>query len=127
MSDRTQSTPQPSSETWQELAPFRETFLRHLTREGDAQACRQLGSLIFEMVLDYCRHWAQSAELETVDVLRALLGDLRYLEQGLRSNVAGALETCSLDPREVPLALRAKSWAERLAVVADEIEESITA
>lgn len=125
MSDRKQSTSQPITQPWQELAPFREAFLRYLTVPEDAEALRKVGSLIFEMVLDYCRCWPQPPESETVTELRAIIQDLRYAEHQLRRNVAESLHAAHLGESEIDLARHANGWAERLSSLATEIEQAI--
>jgi hypothetical protein len=127
MSDQKQSTPQLAPQAWQEFAPFREAFLRYLTSPGDEDAFRRVGSLMFEMALDFCRHWPRPAEYETVSELRAIAGDLRYAEQQLRLNVAESVVTSDLDEPELLLALQGNGWAERLAAIAAEIEQGIAA
>lgn len=127
MSDQKQSTPQPTPETWQELAPFRESFLRYLTAPGDAEAVRKTGSLVFEMVLDYCRLWPQPEEAEGVTELRAIIRDLKCVEQQLRRNVAGSLEASHLGEPELRLALKAREWAGWLGILTVLLEKEIAA
>jgi hypothetical protein len=124
MSDRTQSTPEPNSQAWQELTPFREAFLRYFTAPGDAEAFRRTGSVLFEMTLDYCRVWPKPEESETISELRAIIEDLRYTEHQLRRNVAESLATCQLEGLETHLALMAKGWIDRLAAITTEIEQA---
>lgn len=125
MSDRKQSIPQPDPQVWQELAPFREAFLRYLTVPEDAAAVRKVGDLIFEMVLDYCRCWPQPEETETVAELQAITRDLRYAEHQLRRNVAESLHAAQLGERERDLARQANCWADRLASLTGQIEQAI--
>ncbi len=126
MSDREQSTPRTDSPTWQELAPFRETFLRHLMQPDDEKAVRHLGTLFFEMALDISRFWPKREEPEVVCDLKAAAADLRHLEQHLRANVVASLTASDLSAPEKLLARQAMGWADRLAEVAAEIEQGIS-
>lgn len=66
------------------LHVFRETFLLFFTRAGDAAAFRAVGSLLFEMSLEFRQYFPRVDSMPRRE-LQAALADLRYLEDYLGS------------------------------------------
>ncbi|HEX4951765.1 MAG TPA: hypothetical protein VF017_00005 [Thermoanaerobaculia bacterium] len=121
MPDRPKSTPRE----FEELAPFRESFLTLFTEPEGAAAFRRVGHLIFEWLLDW-QHAAPIREPLMILELRARAADLRYVERFLLDTVAVGTGI-GIDPQwERALKHHTGRWALRAGTLAAEIETAIS-
>lgn len=126
-----QSTPPPVAtpptivpETWEEHPGFRETFLYHFTRPEDNACLRQLGRLLYELILETAGTMPYPPESATRTELRAALGDLRHV-QGFLASVAQERKDASLSPGDEHLSALADAWAHQTGILAYQIEEEL--
>lgn len=115
--------PQSYPDAWTE-APFRELFL-HLLPAEDAEAFRRIGLLLYLMTLEYSSHWPNPAEGGTQAELRAIVGDLRFLEGFLRLSIAPEGEGLHQDDPGARLPALASSWASELEDLAHRVESEL--
>lgn len=128
MASRRKSTPAPSSkpqEFWEELRPFRETFMRHLRGTPQGAALETLGAFFFEMLLDWLHLPQDNRAPVILEELEAVVIDLQHLRGFLRREVAKSTGSLEDDSRERWLTAKADEWADSLAEVADEIQMAI--
>jgi hypothetical protein len=108
---------------WEESPVFRETFLLHVTVPEYNAALRTVARFLYEMALEY-RHWPAPPESHTTSEMRAALADLRHL-QGYFSSVGRERRNSRLSPLDADLARLAARLGLSVAVLADEIEETL--
>jgi len=106
---------------WEDRAVFRETFLFYFTEPGMADDIRDLGSLLYDLVLAYYDNWPDWQETPTRAELRAGVADLFQL-QGFLASVWQESEASSPLPEDLPLCRAALGWSRRVAELAREIE-----
>jgi hypothetical protein len=113
-------------EAWQDLHPFRETFLRHFTAEGDRDALVHVGRLVFTMAVEYSHYWPETGEEDLVGELRSVAADLRFLHGFLFFMVKESGGSPTADPRrEIWLLAKAAEWADQLGEIASEMENAL--
>jgi hypothetical protein len=118
MRDCPQCTPSnppqsPTSEPWNELAPFRETALRHFTRPEDEACLRRLGELLTESALEQAHLWPRQGDSETVSGALAAAQDLLHTAHFLTS-LGDARHLSQLSGGEEPIARAAAQASRRL-------------
>ena len=113
-------------DSWKELRPFRETFLRHFTEPGHREALETVGEMVFTLALEYATYWPVTEEESLVEILRTTALDLRYL-QGMLAYTAQESGRNSMDDKRLETWLLAHSaeWADQLSEVASEIEQAV--
>jgi hypothetical protein len=74
----------PSPPTWNELAAFRETALRHFTRPEDLAGLRRVGELLTESALEQAHLWPPILGSETGSGALAAYHDLHHTLTFLR-------------------------------------------
>ena len=113
-------------DSWTELKPFRETFLRHFTEPGHREALETVGEMVFTMALESSHVWPVTEEDVLVEILRTAALDLRYL-QGMLAFTAQESGRDSMADRRLETWLLARSaeWADQLSEVACEIEQAV--
>jgi len=128
MPDQEQSTPAPipriDPAQWEDHEGFRETLLLHYTDPAANTTLRRLGDLFLNLSLECAQGWPHHPEGETRSELRAALADLRHLE-GFLSSVGREHEVSSLSADDDALSRFAEREAQKLARIADEIEQAI--
>lgn len=117
--------PQSYLADWTE-SPFRELYL-HLLPPGDAIAFRRVGELLYLMALEYSAAWPNPAEGGTRAELRAIAGDLRFLEGFLRLSIAPEAEGLHEDEPAARLPRLAAQWAVQIQDLSAEIETELSA
>jgi hypothetical protein len=130
MPDQEQSTPAPISQIdpaqWEDHQGFRETLLLHYTDPEANTTLRRLGNLFLNLSLECAPSWPHHTEGETRSELRAALADLRHLE-GFLTSVGKEHVVSSLGVRDEALSQFAERQAQKLSLIADEIEQAIGA
>lgn len=113
-------------DSWTELKPFRETFLRHFTEPGHREALETVGEMVFTLALAYSSNWPETDGDVLLEILRTTALDLRYL-QGMLAHTAQESGRDSMDDRRLETWLLARSaeWADQLSEVASEIEQAV--
>lgn len=111
-------------EHWEDGEGFRETFLLVVTDPGFNMALRVLGAELYDMALEFCRHWPHHPEGETRAHLRAAVADIRHL-QGFLSTVARGPEDFQLTPVDRHLCIVAGQKLEELRAIADDLETEL--
>jgi hypothetical protein len=107
-------------------AAFRETFLCHFTRRGDARVIRRMGEFLYDAVVEtpYQRNSGPPYSFEPRVRARAALADLRYLALHLK-DVASSAEFMGVARRERRLVAGAVKVGEKLEQLADELEQAL--
>ena len=114
-------------ESWQELQPFRQTFLRHFSAPGHREALETVGEMVFTMALEYAGYWPQSEEPALLEELRTAAEDVRFLHGFLFYAVQESGPDSMVDRhREVYLLAKAGEWADRLDEIASEMQEAVS-
>jgi hypothetical protein len=126
MPDRSKSTPGPNPPNvnparFEDFPAFRETFLAVFTEPFYNTALREIGNLLFEMVLEYRDYWPDQPEGWLRSDLRALVADLRVV-QGHLASIGDPDMTSPNTPQEEHHAAVAGRVAEDLRVAADTLE-----
>jgi hypothetical protein len=128
MPDQAQSTPAPipriDPAEWEDHEGFRETLLLHFTDPQANTTLRRLGDLFLTLSLEAAPSWPHHPEGETRSELRAALADLRHLE-GFLSGVGQEHVVSSLGADDDALSRFAVRQAQKLARIAEEIEQAI--
>jgi hypothetical protein len=110
---------------WETLPCFRETFLLYVTAPGYAAALRQVGEMMYSLLLETPAEWPGWPESSTRTEMRAALADMRHL-QGFLASVGKEREVSSLDAEDAFLSTLAAKLARQLGHVADGIERELT-
>jgi hypothetical protein len=128
MPDRPESTPDPAAvppvidpARFEDFPAFRETFLGIFTTSEHNTALREIGNMIFEMVLEYRDYWPDQPEGWLRSDLRALIADLRVV-QGHLASIGDPDMTSPNTPQEEHHAAVAGRVAEDLRAAADALE-----
>ena len=112
------------STRWDELAPFRASFLRHFTQPEDRAALERVGHLLFEHALEFSRHWPKDPEPTVSSQVRAAVEDLRYLT-GYLEMVGAERQFSTLEPEEHRLCQVVSAHALDLERLTDTLSASI--
>ncbi len=126
MPDHPESTPGPVAippvidpAQFEDFPAFRETFLGIFTDPDHNAALREIGSMVFEMALEYRGYWPDQPEGSLRSELRALVADLRFVQGHLTSlGEHGGPNT----PQEAHHLRVSAGLAEDVASIADALE-----
>jgi hypothetical protein len=122
MSSRNKFTPPAVPPEFDEVAPLRETFLRHFSNE-DAERFRHLGSLIFSAFLEAALLLPQEfPESDTWREAHAALQDARFARHCM-AQVAARLVDSDLEPDDSRIAFAAAEFSTELGKLCDLLEE----
>jgi hypothetical protein len=123
MPDRQKSTPpQPDSFSWEDREGFRESFLLHFTRPGDADALRAFGAMLYAAALECAASWPSWPQSATSAELRAVALDLQHAS-GVLAAIGLERNTSSLSPSDA----RLSKYASDLARTVYRISRSVQA
>src|SRR5262245_49792838 len=121
MPNRNKFTPPPIPPDFEELAPFRENFLRRFSDE-DAERFRRLGGLVFQAFLEGALVLPQEfPESDTWREAKAALQDARFAQHCL-AMIAESLVDSALEPDDSRIALAAADFSVELGKLCDRLE-----
>jgi len=109
---------------WEDGEGFRETFLVLVSEPGFNMALRVVGAMLYDMSLEFCRHWPYHAEGETRAQLRAAIADMRHLE-GFLTTYARGPQDFQLSEPERHLCDFAGERIPTLRAIADDLEKEL--
>jgi hypothetical protein len=109
---------------WEEFPAFRETFLMYVTPPGYLAALRDLGEMLYSLLLDTPTEWPGWTESATRTEMRAAAADLRHL-QGFLKGVGNERRASSLDAEDAYLSTIAGKMAPQLGKLAGWIEREL--
>lgn len=112
------------STRWDELSPFRASFLRHFTEPEDRAAMERIGSLAYELVLEFKGHWPDDGRSEIASETLAAVEDLRYLA-GHLGEVGRVREDDALTDGEHAMCRLASFQSRELDGIANTLQASI--
>jgi hypothetical protein len=135
MPDRDESTPDPDDlppaepqvtdpDDYDDTQGFRETMLLYITEPAFNAALRVVGTILYDMALDYCRHWPKLPGKSTVWEMEAALADLRHL-QGFLGMVAREREEVSGSTTDHDLSALAEREMTTLQEIGDRIQQAL--
>lgn len=108
-----------------ELAPFRETYLLELTERGANRVLRRFGWLLAVMSSEMDRFWPVRREKMPGPELRAAAQDVRFLESYLAVQGLMHLTEPGLTPSQVLASQAAAEEALKLGEIATRLEQMV--
>jgi len=111
-------------ERFEDFEGFRETTLAVFTDPEANTILRGLGTLLYDMALEYTAHWPHEPCGAFFHQVRAVLADLRHL-QGWLSHLAGEITASVLSFEEERVATICGSLAADLKTAGDTLETQI--
>lgn len=124
MPDPAVGPPQIDPERWFDHDGFRELFLYRYTRPADNACLRRLGSLLAELYQGSHIVMPRLPEDRSRTMLRAFLGDLRFL-QGFARHLGTEYLHKTSDPWEQGAVCLAARLESGIAAMAQEIEQEL--
>lgn len=115
--------PMVDPEHFEDFEGFRETTLAYFTDPEANAAFRFVGSLLFTIVLEYCRYWPKEPEGTFRHRCRAAVADLRHL-QGYLLLLSKEHED-GIPPHEAFISRQCSTHAAGLQEVADALEREL--
>lgn len=118
------STAEENPFAFEDREGFRETFLMHFTRPGDAEVLRRFGVMLFDAALESARLWPDWPESATRAELRAAAADLRHLAEFLAA-LGLSRELSALTSADERLSRFAGRQAKQVVRIAERIETKL--
>lgn len=118
--------PQVQARDWEDFQGFRETMLHHVTDPRANRVLRQLGQLLYSLVLEV--RWDSAPEARRISAtrleLQAALVDLRSLE-GFFAQVGAERDESTLSAEDQRLSGFGEDAAETLRELAGRLEQRL--
>src|SRR5579864_1876208 len=116
-------SPYPTPPSWNESDSIRETMLQNLDDPADREAFRQVGRVLYTLMVETTREAPD--ESATSSELRAAAADLRYTGGYLLNVIRRSADWCSLDKSDEKLARFAGRIGRQVGALVDKIERRL--